>query len=196
MSAIEDQTEYLSQDEVWASMDALSDAEYRRLEKQSSFMSLSVPGMSGNDLLHEALVRLREGRRQWKRGLDLGTTVYMIMESIARDTRKGAKAAPIDRFVVAAEEHGDESEEGIAQETALAVAVGTPEKIAGARELLVLLEQLAAGDAHEEAVVLSWALGLSAKEGARESGISETDYDSARKRMERKLAKLEKQLGQ
>lgn len=196
MSAVEDQPEYLTLDEVWALMDTISDADYRRLERQSAFMSLSVPGMSGNDLLHEALVRLREGRRQWKRSLDLGTTVYMIMESVARDARKGAKAAPIDRFAVVAEEHRDEDEEGDAQETAVAVATGSPEEIAGARQLLVHLEQLAAGDAHEEAVVLSWALGLSAKEAARESGISETDYDSARKRIERKLAKFEKKVGQ
>ncbi len=196
MSAIEDQSEYLTQDEVWAAMDTVSDAEYRRLEKQSAFMSLSVPGMSGNDLLQEALVRLRDGRRQWKRGLDLGATVFKIMESIARDTRDREKSGPIDRFAVVADERAESAEDEEAQETAVAVDTGTPEKIAGARELLGLLERLAAGDPHEEAVVLSWALGLSAKEAARESGISETDYDSARKRMERKLAKFEKQVGQ
>lgn len=197
MTAEEDDSEYLSQAEVAAAIDAMPNAEFKRLMKQSRFMSLTVPGMSDGDLLHEALVRLREGQRQWKRGVDPGTTVYMIMLSIARDTRKQAKNAPIDRFAVITEGDGhDEDDDEAPQKTETAVAVGTPEEIAGVRELFRMLEHLAAKDQDEEAVLIAWADGLSAEEAAASAGIDMKDYDNARKRLERKIAKVKKQAGQ
>lgn len=197
MTAEEDDSEYLSQAEVAAAIDAMPNAEFKRLMKQSRFMSLTVPGMSDGDLLHEALVRLREGQRQWKRGVDPGATVYMIMLSIARDTRKQAKNAPIDRFAVVTEGDGhDEDDDEAPQKTETAVAVGTPEELAGVRELFRMLEDLAAKDQDEEAVLIAWADGLSAEEGAASAGIDMKDYDNARKRLERKIAKVKKQAGQ
>jgi len=197
MTAEEDDSEYLGQAEVAAAIDAMPNAEFKRLMKQSRFMSLSVPGMSDGDLLHEALVRLREGQRQWKRGVDPGATMYMIMLSIARDTRKQAKNAPIDRFAVVTEGdgHGEDDDEA-PQKTETAVAVGTPEEIAGVRELFRMLEHLAAKDQDEEAVLIAWADGLSAEEAAVSAGIDMKDYDNARKRLERKIAKVKKQAGQ
>jgi DNA-directed RNA polymerase specialized sigma24 family protein len=197
MTAEEDDSEYLSQAKVAAAIDAMPNAEFKRLMKQSRFMSLTVPGMSDCDLLHEALVRLRDGQRQWKRGVDLGATVYMIMASIARDARKQAKNAPIDRFAVVTEGDGhDEDDDEAPQKTETAVAVGTPEEIAGVRELFRVIEHLAAKDADEEAVLIGWADGLSAEEAAANAGIDMKDYDNARKRLERKVAKVKKQAGQ
>ena len=197
MTAEEDDSEYLSQAEVAAAIDAVPNAEFKRLMKQSRFMSLTVPGMSDGDLLHEALVRLGEGQRHWKRGIDPGATLYMIMLSIARDTRKQAKNAPIDRFAVVTEGDGhDEDDDEAPQKSEAAVAVGTPEEIAGVRELFRMLEQLAAKDADEEAVLIGWADGLSAEEAAASAGIDMKDYDNARKRLERKIAKVKKQAGQ
>lgn len=197
MTAEEDDSEYLSQTEVAAAIDAMPNAEFKRLMKQSRFMSLTVPGMSDGDLLHEALVRLRDGQRQWKRGVDPGATVYMIMVSIARDARKQAKNAPIDRFAVVTEGDGhDEDDDEAPQKTETAVAVGTPEEIAGVRELFRMIEHLAAKDADEEAVLIGWADGLSAEEAAASAGIDMKDYDNARKRLERKVAKVKKQAGQ
>lgn len=195
MTVEDDDSEYLSQSEVAAAIEALPNAAYQRLLKQSSFMSLTVPGMSDGDLLHEALVRLWVGKRQWKRGVDPGATVYMIMLSIARDTRKQAKNAPIDRFAVVAE-GDDQDEDEVQQKSETAVAVGTPEEIAGVRELFRMLEHLAAKDADEEAVLIAWADGLSAKGAAASAGIDMKDYDNARKRLERKIAKVKKQAGQ
>lgn len=197
MTAEEDDSEYLSLAEVATAIDAMPNAEFKRLMKQSRFMSLTVPGMSDGDLLHEALVRLRDGQRQWKRGVDPGATVYMIMVSIARDARKQAKNAPIDRFAVVTEGDGyDEDDDEAPQKTETAVAVGTPEEIAGVRELFRMIEHLAAKDADEEAVLIGWADGLSAEEAAASAGIDMKDYDNARKRLERKVAKVKKQAGQ
>ena len=67
MSVEDEESDYLSQTEASAAIASMSNADYRRLEKQSAFMSLSVPGMTDSDLLHEALVRLLAGRRQWRR---------------------------------------------------------------------------------------------------------------------------------
>lgn len=197
MTADEDDSKYLNQAEVAAAIDAMPNVEFKRLMKQSRFMSLSVPGMSDGDLLHEALVRLLEGQRQWKRGVDPGATVYMIMLSIARDTRKQAKNAPIDRFAVVTEgDDRDEDDDETPQKTETAVAVGTPEEITGVRELFCMLEHLAAKDQDEEAVLIAWADGLSAEEAAASAGIDMKDYDNARKRLERKIAKVKKQAGQ
>lgn len=197
MTAEENDSGYLSRAEVAAAIDAISDAEFKRLMKQSRFMSLNVPGMSDCDLLHEALVRLREGQRQWKRGVAPGATFYMIMLSIARDTRKQSKNAPIDRFAVVSEGGcRDEDDEEASQKTETAIAVGTPEEIAGVRELFRMLENLAAKDPDEEAVLIAWADGLSAEKGAANAGIDMKDYDSARKRLDRKIDKVKKQAGQ
>ena len=197
MTSEEDDSEYLSQAEVTAAIAAIPNAEFKRLSKQSRFMSLSVPGMQDDDLLHEALVRLRLGQRQWKRELDPGRTIYMIMLSIARDTRKQAKNSPIDQFAMV--DDGDFHEEDggeIKQKTVTLVAVGTPEEIVGFRQLFRMLENLVANDKDEETVLMAWAEGLAAAEAAASAGIDINDYDNARKRLERKIAKVKKQVGQ
>ncbi len=195
MSDEDEESDYLSQAEVSAAIASMSDADYRRLEKQSAFMALSVPGMTDSDLLHEAFVRLLAGRRQWRRGVDAGKTIYMIMLSVARDTRDRAKEAPIDRFAVVSEDGIDEEGEA-PQKMAVSVAVGTPERIAGYREMFSMLEKLVSDDEDEQAVLLSWALGLSATEAASQAGISMKDYDAARKRLDRKISAVKKQKGQ
>ena len=163
----DDDSKYLNSAEVVAAIQAMPDAEYKRLAKQSAFMSWSVPGMNGYDLLHEALVRLMSDRRHWKRGVDLGATVYMIMDGIACDTRKRAKNAPIDQYAVVSEDGGiAEVDYGVPTKSQVAHAVGTPDAILESRGVLEKLEQLAAGDPDEETVLLSWAMGLSAKEDA------------------------------
>ncbi len=193
----EDDSEYLSPAEVVAAIQAMPDAEYKRLAKQSAFMSWSVPGMTDSDLLHEALARLISGQRNWKRGVDLGATVYMIMDSVARDTRKQAKHAPIDQYAVVSEDGGiDEVDDAVPRKSKVAHAAGTPETILESQEVLAKLEQLAAGDADEETVLLSWAMGLSAKEAASAANISMNDYYAAVKRLERKIAAFKKQAGQ
>jgi DNA-directed RNA polymerase specialized sigma24 family protein len=173
----------------------MSDADYKRLAKQSAFMALSVPGMTDSDLLHEALVRLLAGRRQWRRGVDAGKTLYMIMLSIARDTRDRAKEAPIDHFAVVSED-GIDNEGETPQEMAVSVAVGTPERIAGYREMFSMLEELVADDEDEQSVLLSWAVGISATEAASQAGMNMKDYDAARKRLDRKISAVKKQMGQ
>ena len=75
-------------------------------------------------------------------------------------------------------------------------AAGTPETIVGSREVLAKLVELAAGDADEESVLLSWAEGLSGKEAADSAGINMKEYDAARKRLNRKIAAVKKLTGQ
>jgi DNA-directed RNA polymerase specialized sigma24 family protein len=197
MTCEEDDSDYLSPREVTAAIDAMPVTVYRVLAKQSAFMSWRVPGMSGSDLLHEALVRLLSDRRHWRRDVDLKTTVFNIMVSIAKDKRKQAKEGPMDQYAVVTEGNGGEEEddEESRQKTEVAIAVGTPEAIAGTREILSFLATLAAGNADEESVALSWALGLSGKEAAKQAGITMKDYDAARKRLERKFDAVQKKTG-
>jgi DNA-directed RNA polymerase specialized sigma24 family protein len=197
MKVEEDDPDNLSQAEVVAAIQAMPDAEYKRLAGQSAYMSWSVPGMTDSDLLHEALTRLFSGQRHWKRGVDLGATVYMIMESVARDSRKRAKKAPIDQYAVVTESGGvDEVVVGVLKKSEVATAAGTPETIVGSREVLAKLMELAAGDADEESVLLSWAEGLSGKEAADSASINMKEYDAARKRLNRKIAAVKKLTGQ
>lgn len=197
MKIEEDDPDYLSQAEASAAIRAMTDAEYEALAKQSGFMSWAVPGYSDRDLLHEALVRLETGRRHWKRGVNTGATVFKIMESIARDARKQAKAAPIDQYAVVTEDGSEEDDDELpAQKSGVPVAAGTPEAIAGSREILAKLEELAGGNAEEESVLLSWAVGLSGQEAADSAGMTMKEYDAARKRLERKIAAFKKQMGQ
>lgn len=194
MTVDEDDSNYLTLAEVATALDAVTDADFRRLMKHSAFMALSVPGMSGNDLLHEAVVRLLAGERRWRHGVDAGATIYKIMLSIAKDTRDQAKNAPIDRFAAVSDGTEDDDEDGAPQRTVNAIAPGTPETIAGINEIFEMLNKVVDGDA-EEAVLLSWVEGLSAKEAAQGAGIDMKDYDAARKRLERKVAGIQSATG-
>lgn len=144
----------------------------------------------------EALTRLLAGDRRWRREVDFGATIYKIMESIAKDTRKQAKNSPIDRFAVVSEGGVDDSDEDAAPHKSItAIATGNPEAVASFNEIFALLSGSADGAA-EEAVLLCWAEGLSGKEAVAQAGITTKDYDAARKRLERKVAAIKKQTEQ
>lgn len=189
----EDDSDCLSPTEAEAAINAISDGDWKRLSNHSRLLSLGIPEMVDDDLLHEAVVRLLDGKRHWKRGVVAFTSVYNIMHSIASDTRKKVKEGPIARFAVVTEgDGGDEDEEEVPQQQATAVAVGTPEVIVGIKKILAILEKLVAGNPEEEDVLQCWACGLYGQEAAKERQISMNVYEAARKRLERKIAAVKK----
>lgn len=195
MIAEVDDSDCLSPSEAEAAVNAISDGDWRRLRSHSRLMSLGIPEMVDDDLMHEALVRLLEGQRHWRRGVAGFTTVYNIMRSIASDTRKKAREGPIARFVVVTEGGGggDEDEEETPQQEAAATATGTPELTFGIKEIFGILEKLIDGDEEEEGVLQCWACGLTGKKAAEELQISMKIYDAARKRLDRKIAAAKKE---
>ncbi len=190
----EEDSDCLSPSEADAAINAISDGDWKRLRSHSRLMSLGIPEMVDDDLMHEALVRLLEGKRHWKRGVEGFTTMYKIMRSIASDTRKKAREGPIARFMVVTEGNGGgDDEEEIPQQEAAAIAPGTPELVLGIKEIFTILEKLIDGNEEEEGILQCWACGLFGQTAADELQISMKVYDAARKRLDRKIAAAKKE---
>lgn len=193
MIAEEDDSDCLGPSEAEAAINAISDGDWKRLRSHSRLMSLGIPEMVDDDLMHEALVRLLEGKRRWRRGVEGFTTMYNIMRSIASDTRKKAREGPIARFTVVTEGNGGDDEEEVPQQEAAAIAAGTPELALEIKKIFAILEKLIVGNEDEEGVLQCWACGLFGQQAADELQISMKAYDAARKRLDRKIATAKKE---
>jgi DNA-directed RNA polymerase specialized sigma24 family protein len=193
MIAVEDESDYLSAEEAQAQLKACTDADWRRLQSHSRVLSLGVWGMTGDDLLNEASVRLLGGERKWKRGVPGFTTMYKIMQSIARDERDKVKNGPISPYVVVNEGGGADDAEDNFQPQAAAIAIGTPESYLGVKQVFDRLEAMVGTDREAQDVLLCWGCGLYGQEAAAELKMSPSVYDAARKRLDRKITAVKKE---
>ena len=69
-----------------------------------------------------------------------------------------------------------------------AVELNTPEDYAAAQQFFDALEQMVAGDAELEDLLMARMEGLSGPEAAAALGLDEKRYGALRKKLERKLA--------
>jgi DNA-directed RNA polymerase specialized sigma24 family protein len=191
MIAVENETDYLSTEDVHAQIKACTDADWRRLQSHSRLLALGVLGMTGDDLLHEASVRLLAGERRWKRGVTGFTTMYRIMQSIASDERKKVKNGPISPYVVV-NEGGVDDDENNSQPQAVAREADTPDSYLGFKQVVDTLENMVGGNPEEQDVLQCWVCGLYGREAADALKMSPTAYDAARKRLDRKIAAVTK----
>jgi DNA-directed RNA polymerase specialized sigma24 family protein len=153
---------------------ALSDTDLVRLKALAQLWSRGLPGGLGwVDILNEAIVRVLDGSRPWPPAVPLLAFLSGVMRSICLDhwrrARREVTGEDLDAMVEEAEEAPD-------QERTLAAAQALSE-----------VTRLFAHDPQARKIIAGLTEGLSAKEIQRHYAMSETEYDSARKRMRRTL---------
>jgi DNA-directed RNA polymerase specialized sigma24 family protein len=160
--------------EIARALAALSAVDMLRLKAIARLRARDLPDDTGwSDLLNEAVARALDGSRQCPPGVGIVVFLAGIMRSIASEHwRRRRREAGI--FEISG---GDDE----------ADPAPDPERSLATLQALAALDQLFAGDLAASQILAGLAAGLSAKEIRETYGLSETDYDSTRKRMRRLL---------
>ena len=153
------------------------------LEKIARLRVIGLHAVEWRELLHDAIERLLDGRRQWPRNVPLVVFLRETMRSIASDHWRR-----LDRPVVVAE--SEMSADGEADGGLVANAVdetAQPERRASAEETIRRIEDAFEGDGQALRVLAAMASGQSPRETQQEIGIDETRYASTLRRIRRRL---------
>ena len=79
------QRDMATREECAEALRALSDKDYERLEKIARLRVIGLHAVEWRELLHDAIARLLDGRRQWPRNVPLVVFLRETMRSIASD---------------------------------------------------------------------------------------------------------------
>jgi RNA polymerase sigma-70 factor (ECF subfamily) len=154
-------------------LETVSKTDLLRLKVIARLHARGLPaGIGWTDLLHEAIVRVLDGSRKAPSGLSMVAFLAGVMRSIRaehwRRLRRDART-----FVADAGEERDPAPD--------------PERSLAASEALAALDRMFADDPLALQVIEGLGEGLSAEEIRKAYAMSQTDYDSTRKRMRRAL---------
>jgi DNA-directed RNA polymerase specialized sigma24 family protein len=164
---------------VARALDGLSAEELVQLQALARLRARGLPsGVLWSDLLHEALVRTLDGSRQWPAGVPLLVFLAGVMRSICDEIwRRRRREAELMAF-------GRDAE---ARFQDVPCPAADQERVLAASEALTALYRLFAGDGIVLTILSGLANGLSASDIRAAHGLSELDYDSARRRMRRAM---------
>ncbi len=140
------------------------------------------PEMAWEDMLQEALTRIVTGSRRRPEGLTTVAFVAGILRSLRAEYWRRATRGCGGNGRGAIGHEGEES-----RELALPDPAAGPERTLSARQELIAIRQLFAGDPTILKIIEGLGEGLSAEQIRHAAGLSRTDYDSARRRMRRTL---------
>lgn len=140
------------------------------------------PEAAWEDMLQEALTRIITGSRRQPEGVTTVAFVAGVLRSLRAQYWRRAGRERGGRDSVALDRHADES-----LALALADRAAGPERALSARQELIAIRRLFAGDAAALQIIEGLGEGLSARQIRLAAGLSKTDYDSARRRMRRTL---------
>ena len=154
----------------------VSKTDLLRLKAIARLHARGLPaGIGWTDLLHEAIVRVLDGSRKPPPGLSMVAFLAGVMRSIkAEHWRRLRRDA---RTFGPSGAHGNDERD----------PAPDPERSLAATEALAALDRLFADDPQALQVIEGLGQGLSAEEIRKTYAMSETDYDSTRKRMRRAL---------
>jgi DNA-directed RNA polymerase specialized sigma24 family protein len=140
------------------------------------------PEVAWDDMLQEALTRVIAGSRQRPEGVTTVAFVAGILRSLRTEywRRVTRESGGHDRLRI---DH--ESDESLA--LVLPDPAAGPERALSARQELSAIKQLFAADPTALKIIDGLGEGLSADQIRRYTGLSKTDYESARRRMRRIL---------
>lgn len=162
----------------------LSDDDLRKLGQVARIRAIGLHAVDWEaDLLHEAIVRMLDGRRKWPREVSLVTFLVETMRSIASDHwRRLENPVVRSESEVVADGEADGSVVGNAPDEAM-----QPERRAMAAETLAAIEALFGEDADALQVIDGMASGRSPREIQEETGMDATRYASTQRRIRRRV---------
>ncbi|MBR8010224.1 sigma-70 family RNA polymerase sigma factor [Burkholderia vietnamiensis] len=157
----------------------------------ADFLSRSLAGCDGNDLLQMAMEKFLNMRRRWPRGLEPLKALFGAMRSISSNELKKETNGPIDTFAVVSTT--DESPDEGQQPYAVATTLETPEDVLIGRQLVEQIEAELSDDEEAGLLFMFWIEGTRGAEAAAELGWDQKRFDAARKRLLRRLAPHDRQ---
>lgn len=138
------------------------------------------PEVTWEDLLQEALTRVIVGSRHRPQGVPMVAFVAGVLRSLRAEHWRRARR-----------ESGGDATLRIDHERDASLALSDPtpgaERVLSARQELSAIRELFADDPTATTIIEGLAEGRSAEEIRRATGLTRTDYDSARKRIRRAL---------
>jgi len=169
-------SDYAKVEEVAAALDGLSALDMDKLESQARILvrgTILDPGDLINTVVERLLSADRDQRRHWHRKETLGACIYRTMKSLVRDhwRRQQLPLTPISDRVAGVGEDPDPETQLIARQ-----------------ELLSLLTALS-DEKETSAIALALANGHSPADIRQRFRLTETEYDSALKRIRRRMLK-------
>lgn len=131
------------------------------------------------DLIQEAYLRILDGRREWPRGLSAPTFFYGVIRSVASEwTKKRKKEVPIEAIDI--EDKQQAAERGRAAERGILAKFDV-------MRIIALFED----DPIAKEIVIAEMDGARGEELLKLSGLSLTEYESKRRKIRRRIDKLE-----
>ena len=127
------------------------------------------PGMSWSDLLHEAVLRALAGTRPWPPGVPLVGFLAGVMRSLCDEQWRRRR---LQDALPALEPTN---------------ATDDPERAVAATEAIAAIHRLFAADAVATRVITGLLSGMSPEAIRRHYGLSDVEYDTARRRMRRAM---------
>jgi RNA polymerase sigma-70 factor (ECF subfamily) len=178
-------TSHASPDEAAAVLEQLVPVERLRLERIARNRARGLRLIEWQDLLQTAIERVLAGTRPWPRNLPFLTFMAGVMRSIANEYW-GRQAREQDTIREAdAALSVDDSPNGVL--SAAASDDPSPEDAVQAKQELAAVEALFTEDPEAWAIVMASAEGYSPAEIQNEFDMTPTQYDSARKRIRRRV---------
>ena len=141
------------------------------------------PDVGWDDLLQEAITRVLTGSRKVPEDVPAVAFIAGIMRSLkAEHWRRTVRGFGRERLLL--DHTGNESEREVIE---LRDPAPTPERALAAEQELAAIAKLFADDPVALRILACLGEGMSAEQIRVATGLSKTDYDSARKRMRRAL---------
>ncbi|MDI1270546.1 MAG: hypothetical protein PSV40_15770 [Polaromonas sp.] len=190
MSAIptDPASEGLTPDQIGEVLSDLSAADWQRAKAIAGSLCGGVSGWNADDLLQEAMTKFLAGERVWPVGVHTMVVLKNAMHSIASNARKHNKVSPIDHNVEVDPFETDDEKEGPA---ALSTTGTTPEELVSGKQQIAALYAALAGDDDLHMLAIAWGEGLRGEDACKELGWDAKKYDAERKRLTRRLEKLD-----
>jgi DNA-directed RNA polymerase specialized sigma24 family protein len=156
--------------DVRAALAAMPAEDLLRLRAIARLRARSLPaGMSWSDLLHEAVLRALAGTRPWPPGVPLLAFLAGVMRSLCDEQwrrRRLQDALPAPEPTNATDD---------------------PERTVAATEAIAAIHRLFAADAAATKIITGLLSGMSPEAIRRHYGLSDVEYDTARRRMRRAM---------
>ncbi|RME53451.1 MAG: hypothetical protein D6795_05360 [Deltaproteobacteria bacterium] len=182
-----------SDEEIRAAIERLTQGELLRLEKYARWrirgLGRKAGGRTYEDLLAEAITATLSGDRRWnKDAVDFFGHLKGAMRSISDNwsRKSGADEVFLDSELRPPTERQDDS--SAVGRTATSMPDG--ERLLGAHQMLRRIESLFHDDPLVLAILTHLREGASGPEIQRKLGISQKNFETAMKRMRRKVRKL------
>lgn len=151
----------------------IGDMNLLRLKAAARFLSRGLaPDLYWWDLLQEAFARVLNGSRRYSHDVPIDVFMTGVMRSIRAEHWRRRWRLEVARFP-GAEELSDPAPD--------------PERAVVAQQELEAIKELFADDPVATHIIMGLEDGLSAEEIRTKYGLTNTEYDSARKRMRRAL---------